>query len=62
MPMCQRTSRGAEGLAWLSRELWLELREQNRVCDLWKKGQAAQQDYRDTVSLFKEKLEGPKPN
>ncbi|KAK4827922.1 hypothetical protein QYF61_022370 [Mycteria americana] len=41
---------------WLNRELWLELRKKRRVYDLWKKGQATQEDYKDvmrtvTVSL-----------
>ncbi|KAK4818656.1 hypothetical protein QYF61_017264 [Mycteria americana] len=32
--------------------------EKKRVYDLWKKGQATQEDYKDVVR----KLEGPKPN
>ncbi|GAB0179913.1 hypothetical protein GRJ2_000456600 [Grus japonensis] len=36
--------------AWLNRELWLEVRKK-RVYDLWKKGQATQEDYKDVVRL-----------
>jgi len=44
------------GLTWLNRELWLELRIKRRVYDLWKKGQATQEDYRDFVRLCREKI------
>ncbi|KAK4824994.1 hypothetical protein QYF61_022520 [Mycteria americana] len=43
-------------LAWLNRELWLELRKKRRVYDLWKKGQATQEDYRDVMRLCREKI------
>lgn len=33
------SSRGeVNDLTWLKRELWLELREENKIYDLWKKG------------------------
>ncbi|XP_071892298.1 cilia- and flagella-associated protein 206 isoform X2 [Anas platyrhynchos] len=38
-------------LAWLNRELRLELRKKKRVYDLWRKGQAAQEDYKDVGRL-----------
>ncbi|KAK4823184.1 hypothetical protein QYF61_027088 [Mycteria americana] len=47
---CQKMSQRGIGPAWLNTELWLELREKRRVCDLWKKGQATQEDYKDVVS------------
>ena len=37
-------------------ELWLQLRNKRRVYDLWKKGQATQEDYRDVVRLCREKI------
>jgi len=53
--MCQKISQRARGLAWLNREIWLELQKKIRVYDLWKKGQATQEDYRDVMRLCKEK-------
>ncbi|KAK4827846.1 LOW QUALITY PROTEIN: hypothetical protein QYF61_021983 [Mycteria americana] len=56
IPMCQKTSQQGRQLAWLKRELWLELRKKRRVYDLWKKGQATQEDYKDVVRLCREKI------
>ncbi|KAK4831654.1 hypothetical protein QYF61_018621 [Mycteria americana] len=42
--------------AWLTRELWLELRKKRRVYDLWKKGQATQEDYKGVARLCREKI------
>ncbi|KAK4827592.1 LOW QUALITY PROTEIN: hypothetical protein QYF61_019494 [Mycteria americana] len=42
--------------AWLNRELWLELRKKRRVYDLWKKGQATQEDYKAVMRLSREKI------
>ncbi|KAK4827745.1 LOW QUALITY PROTEIN: hypothetical protein QYF61_021216 [Mycteria americana] len=56
VPMCQKTSWWGRRLAWLNRELWLELRKKSRVYGLWKKGQATQEDYRDVVRLCREKI------
>ncbi|KAK4822331.1 hypothetical protein QYF61_013030 [Mycteria americana] len=47
-------------LAWLKGELWLELRGKKRVYELWKKGQAAQEDYKDVMTLCREKMRGAK--
>ncbi|KAK4825741.1 hypothetical protein QYF61_002180 [Mycteria americana] len=55
VPMCQKMSRQGRRLSWLNRELWLELRKKRRVYDLWKKGQATQEDYKD-VRLCREKI------
>ena len=54
--MCQKTSWWGRRPAWLNRELWLELRKKRRVYDLWKKGQATQEDYKDVVRLCREKI------
>ncbi|KAK4822009.1 hypothetical protein QYF61_006623 [Mycteria americana] len=43
-------------LAWLTRELWLELRKKRRVYDLWKKGRATQEDYKGVARLCREKI------
>ncbi|KAK4825377.1 hypothetical protein QYF61_027143 [Mycteria americana] len=42
--------------AWLTRELWLELRKKRRVYDLWKKGRASQEDYKGVARLCREKI------
>ena len=49
--MCQKTRRWGRRPAWLNRELWLELRKKRRVYDLWMKGQATQEDYKDVMRL-----------
>lgn len=46
-------------LVWLNGEL--EFRKR-RVYELWKKGQATQEDYKDVVMFAGRKLEEPKPN
>ncbi|KFQ22176.1 hypothetical protein N332_09245, partial [Mesitornis unicolor] len=56
VPVCQKTSCWGRRPAWLNRELWLELRKEGRVYDLWKKEQASQEEYRATVRLCREKI------
>ncbi|KAK1212035.1 LIN1 transcriptase, partial [Pygoscelis papua] len=56
VPMCQKMSQWGRRPSWLNRELWLELRNKRRVYDLWKKGQATQEDYKDVVRLCREKI------
>jgi len=56
IPVCQKMSWRGRRPAWLNRELWLELRTKKRVYDLWKKGQATQEDYKDVMRLFREKI------
>lgn len=51
VPVCQQMSWRARRLTWMKRELWLELQEKRKVYDQWKKSQAAQEDYKDTVRL-----------
>ncbi|KAK4827999.1 hypothetical protein QYF61_022776 [Mycteria americana] len=55
VPRCRKTSRRGRRPAWLTRELWLELRRKRRVYDLWKKGRATQEDYRGVARLCREK-------
>ena len=54
--MCQKTSWWGRRPAWLYRELWLELRKKRRVYELWKKGQATQEDYKDVMRFCREKI------
>ncbi|KAK4807071.1 hypothetical protein QYF61_018412 [Mycteria americana] len=56
VPRCRKTSRRGRRPAWLTRELWLELRRKRRVYDLWKKGQATQEDYKGVARLCREKI------
>ncbi|KAK4820048.1 hypothetical protein QYF61_017894 [Mycteria americana] len=56
VPRCQKTGRQGRRPAWLTRELWLELRRKRRVYDLWKKGRATQEDYKGVVRLCREKI------
>ncbi|KAK4822905.1 hypothetical protein QYF61_023268 [Mycteria americana] len=56
VPRCRKTSRRGRRPAWLTRELWLELRKKRRVYDLWKKGQASQEDYKGVARLCREKI------
>ncbi|KAK4810588.1 hypothetical protein QYF61_007325 [Mycteria americana] len=56
VPRCQKMTRQGRRLAWLNRELWLELRKKRRVYDLWKKGQATQEDYKGVARLCREKI------
>ncbi|KAK4829538.1 hypothetical protein QYF61_005177 [Mycteria americana] len=53
-PCAKRPAGGEEDR--LNRELWLEIRKKRRVYDLWKKGQATQEDYKDVVRLCREKI------
>ncbi|KAK4819386.1 hypothetical protein QYF61_003657 [Mycteria americana] len=56
LPRCQKTSRRGRRPAWLTRELWLELRKKRRVYDLWKKGRATQEDYKGVARLCRGKI------
>ncbi|KAK4806869.1 LOW QUALITY PROTEIN: hypothetical protein QYF61_012590 [Mycteria americana] len=41
--------------AWLNRELLVELKRKKKLHDLWKRGQASQEDYRAVVHICREK-------
>ncbi|KAK4819351.1 LOW QUALITY PROTEIN: hypothetical protein QYF61_001243 [Mycteria americana] len=56
VPRCRKTSWRGRRPAWLNRELWLELRKKSRVYNLWKKGQATQEDYKGVARLCREKI------
>ncbi|KAK4827614.1 LOW QUALITY PROTEIN: hypothetical protein QYF61_019539 [Mycteria americana] len=55
VPRCRKTSWRGRRPAWLTRELWLELRRKRRVYDHWKKGRATQEDYKGVARLCREK-------
>ncbi|KAK4831120.1 hypothetical protein QYF61_015423 [Mycteria americana] len=56
VPRCRKTSRRGRRPAWVTRELWLELRKKRRVHDLWKKGQVTQEDYKGVARLCRKKI------
>ncbi|KAK4810539.1 hypothetical protein QYF61_004502 [Mycteria americana] len=56
VPRCRKMRRRGRRPAWLTRELWLKLRKKRRVYDLWKKGQATQEDYKGVARLCREKI------
>ncbi|KAK4831885.1 hypothetical protein QYF61_020032 [Mycteria americana] len=56
VPRCRKLSRQQRRPAWLTRELCLDLRKKRRVYDLWKKGQATQEDYKGVARLCREKI------
>lgn len=45
---------------WLNREICLELKEKNKIYDVWWKGQETQEDYKDIVRLRREKIKRAK--
>ncbi|KAK4810061.1 hypothetical protein QYF61_007225 [Mycteria americana] len=56
VPMCHKMNRRGRRLAWLNRELLLELGKKRRVYHFRKKGQATQEEYRDLVKSSREKI------
>ncbi|GAB0206524.1 hypothetical protein GRJ2_003118000 [Grus japonensis] len=60
VPTCRMTSQQGRRLAWLKRELWLELRKKRRIYGLWKKGQATQEDQKDVMRLCRGKIKRAK--
>ncbi|KAK4831824.1 hypothetical protein QYF61_019347 [Mycteria americana] len=56
VPRCRKTSQRGRRPAWLTRELWLELRKKRRVYGLWRKGQTSQEDYKGVARLCREKI------
>uniref|UniRef100_A0A8B9UU32 Reverse transcriptase domain-containing protein n=1 Tax=Anas zonorhyncha TaxID=75864 RepID=A0A8B9UU32_9AVES len=56
VPMCPNTSRWGRRPAWLNRELWLELSRKKRVYNLWKRGRATREDYKDVARQCRDKI------
>ncbi|KAK4828700.1 LOW QUALITY PROTEIN: hypothetical protein QYF61_000538 [Mycteria americana] len=56
VPRCRKMNWQGRRPAWLTRELWLELRKKRRVYSLWNKGRATQEDYKGVVRLCREKI------
>ena len=56
VPVCRKTSRRGRRLAWLNRDLWLDLKNKRRIYCLWKRGQVSHEDYKDVVKLCRENI------
>ncbi|KAK4828074.1 hypothetical protein QYF61_023134 [Mycteria americana] len=61
IPECQKSSKRDRRLAWLSRDLLLELRQKRKVYGHQKQGQVTWEDYRDAVRHCREKIHAAKP-
>ena len=55
IPLCHKSGKQGRRPAWLSRELLVELQRKKELYNLWKQGQALQEDDRDVVHLCREK-------
>lgn len=55
VPICQKTSWRGSRLAWLKKEVWLELKKK-KVYGLWKKWQATQEDCKGFVKSWRETI------
>ncbi|PKU42802.1 rna-directed dna polymerase from mobile element jockey-like [Limosa lapponica baueri] len=56
VPMSHKIKGQGKRPAWLNKELLVGLREKRRVYHLWMKGQATQEEHRDLVRLYREKI------
>ncbi|XP_066858563.1 LINE-1 reverse transcriptase homolog [Anser cygnoides] len=56
VPTCPKTSWRGRRPAWLNRELQLVLSRKKKVYNLWKKGRATEEDYKDVARLCREKI------
>ena len=54
--MYQKSCKQGRRLAWLNRNLLLELQRKKKVCGHWKQGQATQKDYRVSISHCRKKI------
>jgi len=54
IPLCHKSSKWGGRPAWLIRELLLDLKRKKKLYDLWKRGQALQEDYRAVVHICRE--------
>ncbi|PKU43807.1 hypothetical protein llap_5873 [Limosa lapponica baueri] len=47
VPVWQKTSRRGRRPAWLNRDFFMDLKNKRRVYNLWKRGQASHEDYKE---------------
>ncbi|GAB0208399.1 mitochondrial enolase superfamily member 1 [Grus japonensis] len=60
IPLCCKSSKWGRRPAWLNRKLLVELKRKKKLYDLWKRGQASQEDYRAMVHICREKTQKAK--
>jgi len=60
IPLCCKSSKRGRRPAWLNREFLMELKRKKELCDLWKRGQASQEEYGAVVPLCREKTQKAK--
>ncbi|PKU27535.1 hypothetical protein llap_22160 [Limosa lapponica baueri] len=56
VPMCRKIKGRGKWPTWMNKELLKGLWEKRTVYHLWKKGQATQEEYRDLIRLYREKI------
>ncbi|XP_054053995.1 lymphocyte function-associated antigen 3 isoform X1 [Rissa tridactyla] len=56
VPMRRKIKGRGKWPAWMNKELLMGLKEKRKVYHLWKRGQATQEEYRDRVRSYREKI------
>ena len=56
IPLCLKMSWQVRRPAWMSKELFLSLQEKMRIYLLWQKEQATWGEYKEVVSMYREKI------
>ncbi|KFZ63214.1 hypothetical protein N338_03891, partial [Podiceps cristatus] len=54
IPRCKKSGKKGKRLAWLSRDLWLKLKEKKEIHKQWKQGQVSWDEYKDVVLLCRD--------
>ena len=55
-PLSSKMSQRERRSAWMSKELFLRLQEENRIYLLWKKGRPTRKEYKEVVKMCREKI------
>jgi len=56
VPLSSKMSQRERRSAWMSKELFLRLQEENRIYLLWKKGRPTRKEYKEVVKMCREKI------
>ena len=57
-----KSNKRGKRLAWLTRDILLEIRRKKKVYGQWKQGQVTWENYRDAVRHSREEIHAPKLN
>lgn len=60
--MCKKLNKAGWKLAWLSKDLLLNLRSKGEMRNQWKQGYVNWEEYRDMVQMSKDGIRKPKEN